>query len=572
MAANMWRNTSSLAALLFALSVPSVTSAQDANQADVVLTGGDIYTPTGWAKSMAVRKGVIIAVGNTADVEKLAGPATRRVDLKGSAVLPGLVDSHVHVTFAGLEQFACRITPGSPAKAIAEAVRGCAARAKPGEWITGGNWVAAGFKSGEQNKAFLDRIAPNNPVALIDESHHSLWVNSAALKLAGITAKTADPAGGVIDRDAKGEPTGLLRETAARLVNAVIPEPSREQLKAALTLSSGQMLSYGITAFADAGITAADVGAMSELSASGVLKQRVRGCMRWTPLAGDTPAASGMALIEGRAAYSTERFHLDCVKVVLDGVPTESRTAFMLDPYLVHGHGDAPTRGLPMIKPELLNPAIANFDRMGLTVKFHAVGDAAVREAIDSVAYARKTNGWGGPSHDVGHNSFVAIEDIERVRDLHMVWEFSPYIWYPTPIAAQDIRGVIGDERMKRWIPIRDAVETDGLVVAGSDWSVVPSVNPWIAIETMVTRQVPGGSTETLGEGQKITLEQAMRIFTENGARYLGQRQIFGSLEAGMKADFIVVERNPFKVPTTEIHKTRVLETYVEGEKVYAAK
>lgn len=562
----MLKAASALAGL--GLTLGAAVQGHAAESRDFVITNADVLTPSGSAEALAVHDGVIVAVGTTADAEAKL-PGARRIDLKGAAVMPGLVDSHVHVTFAGLEQFACRIRPGAMAREIAETVKGCVAKAKPGEWINGGNWVAAGFRKGEQNKAFLDRLAPANPVVLVDESHHSLWVNSAALRAAGITRQTPDPAGGVIDRDGKGEPTGLLRETAAGLVYSVVPAPSEEMRRAALKLSTGQMLSYGITAFADAGVTMADVGTLSALSAEGVLKQRVRGCMRWTPLLGDTPEANGMALINARAAYSTPRFRLDCVKVVLDGVPTESRTAYMLDPYLAHGHDDVPTRGLPMITPDRLNPAIAAFDRMGLTVKFHAVGDAAVREAIDSVANARKVNGWGGPSHDVGHNSFVSPEDITRVRDLQMTWEFSPYIWYPTPIASKDIRGVIGDERMKRWIPIRDALETGALVVAGSDWSVVPSVNPWIAIETMVTRQIPGGSAETLGEGQKITLAQALRIFTENGASFLGQRDQFGSIETGMKADFIVVERSPYKVPVNEIHKTKVLQTFIDGEQVY---
>ncbi|MFM2371151.1 MAG: hypothetical protein RIS85_873, partial [Pseudomonadota bacterium] len=188
--------------------------AQDAADADLVFTNGDVMTPAGWASAAAVRKGVIVAVGDEASVARRAAPDARRIDLHGGALLPGLVDSHVHVTFAGMEQFACRIVPGSAAKAIADTVKACVATAKPGEWISGGNWVAAGFRKGEQTKAFLDKIAPNNPVMLVDESHHSLWVNSAALKAAGVTKQTRDPEGGVIDRDAKGEPTGLLRETA----------------------------------------------------------------------------------------------------------------------------------------------------------------------------------------------------------------------------------------------------------------------------------------------------------------------------------------------------------------------
>jgi hypothetical protein len=257
------------------------------------------------------------------------------------------------------------------------------------------------------------------------------------------------------------------------------------------------------------------------------------------------------------------------VKIVLDGVPTESRTAVMLEPYLHNDHGGESTSGLPMISSDILNPAVADFDRQGLLIKFHAAGDGAVRQAIDAVAVARARNGWGGPAHDVCHNSFVNPDDIPRVRDLGMTWEFSPYIWFPTPISEHDISTVIGEERMRRWIPIKDALDTDARVVAGSDWPVVPSVNPWLAIETMVTRQVPGGGDKELGSSQKVTLEQAMRIFTENAAQYMGIRDKVGSIEPGMHADLIVVEENPYEVPITQVHKTRVLMTFIDGEKVF---
>jgi predicted amidohydrolase YtcJ len=173
--------------------------------------------------------------------------------------------------------------------------------------------------------------------------------------------------------------------------------------------------------------------------------------------------------------------------------------------------------------------------------------------------------------HHVGHSTFVDPADIPRVRELQMSWEFSPYIWYPTPIAAIDIRAAVGDERMKRWVPIKDALDTGALVVAGSDWSVVPSVNPWLAIETMVTRQKPGGSAETLGEQERVTLDEAFRILTENGAKLMGHRDKVGSIEVGMHADVIVTATNPFDAPIAEVHATKVKMTFIDGEKVFDA-
>ena len=556
-----------------ALIAPAHAGAQPgtAETVDLILANGQIRTPTGWVQSMAIRDGVIVATGDDATIAATNGTATRRIDLKGAAVFPGLHDMHVHALFAGMEQFSCGFMPGSKPAAISAAVRACAAAKAPGEWITGGNWVGAVFKPGQQNAAFLDKVAPNNPVVLTDESHHSTWLNSKALQLARITRDTPNPPNGIIERDARGEPTGVLREAASGLVAAVMPGDSEAARRAGMQLSSNQMLSFGITSFTDAGINAGNLSAMSALSSEGLLKQRVRGCIRWAGSPEDLAAADRM--IAQRGFYETPRFKLDCVKVVLDGVPTESHTAAMLLPYEgmspAHGHGDGREKGLLMVPQASLDAALTRFDRLGLTVKFHAAGDGAVQAAINAVAAARKANGFGGPMHDVGHNSFVDLADIPRVRDLNMTWEFSPYIWYPTPIAANDIRAAVGDERMKRWIPIKDAVDTGALVVAGSDWSVVPSVNPWLAIETMVTRQKPGGSVETLGEAERIDLDTALRIFTENGATQMGDRDKVGSIEPGMRADLVVTERNPFRIPITEVHATKVRMTFIDGELVY---
>jgi hypothetical protein len=542
-------------------------------QVDLIMTNGQIKTPSGWAEAVAIRGGIIVAVGEAETIGAMSGPETEILDLGGDTVLPGLHDLHVHPLMAGMEQFACGLEPGASARAIAGAVKACVAAKQRGEWIQGGNWVAAVFEPGQQDRAFLDAVAPDNPVFLFDESHHSVWANSMALKLAGITRDTPDPEGGIIERDSAGEPNGLLRENATDLVFSVIPPALEDTKRKALILAANQMLSNGITSFTDAYVTPWHIGAMSALSREGLLKQRVRGCIHWEP---GPKAANGLseALIAARSTYAGPRFSLDCVKIVLDGVPTESHTAAMLEAYedskAVQGD-ERREKGLLLIPQEVLDKAVTRFDRQGLRIKFHAAGDAAVRAAIDAVAKAREINGHGGPTHDVGHNSFVHPADIPRVRDLQMSWEFSPFIWYPTPIAAVDIRAAVGDERMKRWIPIKDAVDTGALVVAGSDWPVVPIVNPWLGMETMVTRQQPGGSDTTLGEQERVTLDEAFRIFTENGATLMGQRDKVGSIEVGMHADLIVTETNPFKVPIAQLHATKVRMTFIDGEKEFDA-
>jgi len=544
---------------ILALAVPALAEAP----ATLVLKNGQVHTPGGWAEAVAVRDGIIVAVGTTSEIAQWSGPATRTLDLAGATVMPGLSDMHVHALFAGLDQFLCSFPYGATPDIISAAVTACARTTPTGQWIVGGNWVGAVFQPGQQSRAFLDAAAPDHPVLLNDEARHSVWVNSKALALAGITRDTKDPPGGRIERDDGGELTGLLRENATKLVEKIIPEPSPTDKRRGLVLATNQMLSFGITAFTDATVRVGNMSTLSSLSREGLLKQRVRGCIVWAP--GD---ADGERLIAERATWATPRYQTDCVKIFVDGVPTESRTAAMVAPYAsdpAHGHG------MLMIPQVQLNAAVARFDAQGLMVKFHAAGDGAVRAAIDSVAHARKTNGWGGPMHHVGHNSFVDPTDIPRVRELGMAWEFSPYIWYPTPITAVDIVRAVGPDLMQRFIPIRDAVETGALVVAGSDWSIVPSVNPWIAIETMVTRQKPGGSVETVAPGQRIPIDAALRIFTSNAASLMGVRQQTGSIDVGMRADLIVTDSNPYKIPPTHLHKVRVMLTLIDGKTVYDA-
>jgi hypothetical protein len=199
----------------------------------------------------------------------------------------------------------------------------------------------------------------------------------------------------------------------------------------------------------------------------------------------------------------------------------------------------------------------------------HAAGDAAVRAGLDAIAAARKANGFGGQPHEISHASFVQPDDVVRARNIGATFEFSPYIWFPNPIIP-DIQKAIGSERMQRFTPVKDLLDAGAHVVVGSDWSVVPSVSPWLAIETLVTRQPPGGGDE-LAPSQKIYVAQALELFTANAARQMHNRTQVGTLEPGMLADFIVLDRNPFQIPVTQIHQTVVKMSVVGGEVAYRA-
>ncbi|WP_372733209.1 amidohydrolase family protein, partial [Novosphingobium sp.] len=248
-------------------------------------------------------------------------------------------------------------------------------------------------------------------------------------------------------------------------------------------------------------------------------------------------------------------------------VPTESHTGAMIDDY--HGgQPNAPAKGLLLFEPEAMARNVADWDRQGITVLFHAAGDRAVRASLDAVEAARKANGMGGPMHQVGHSTFVDPADLPRFKALNAAVEYSPYLWDPQPI-NDDITSAVGTPRIDRVWPIRDGFDADALVIAGSDWAVVPSPNPWIGIETAVTRRNPGGGARTFGAAQAITLEQAVAMFSINAARRMGLADKAGSLETGKLADFLVLDRNPFAVPITQVHATKVLETWIGGERVH---
>ncbi|PZU57003.1 MAG: amidohydrolase [Sphingobium sp.] len=534
-----------------------------------MLINGHVYGEQGWAEALAVKDGRIVAVGSASSVASSLPGKAPRVDLKGATVFPGFHDMHVHPFNAGMLLTSCRFPQDAGIKAVTAAVAACVAKAKPGEWIQGGQWTAAQFAKGELDRATLDAVAPDNPVVLVDTSGHSLWVNSKALDLAEIGRDTPNPEGGIIERDAEGRPNGLLRDGANGLIRGKIPSPTPEASVAALGAALDIMVSYGITALEDAIVDERILNAYMTLDGEGRLKPHVRGCLVWNYAKYPNPRFE--QLLADRARYQRSHYKMDCVKIFMDGVPTESHTGAMLHPYEQGGTAGAPPRGLLMVQPAALNAMVTRLDKDGVMAKFHAAGDWAVRASIDAIAAARSANGMNGPRHQVGHLTFVDPADFARAKPLGLTLEFSPYLWFPQPIVG-DIERAVGPERNKRAWPVREGMETGAPVIVGSDWPIVPSVNPWIAIETLVTRRAPGDSAgPAYGEDEAITLDQAIHLFTDNAARELNAGEGRGVIAAGEPADLVIVDRNPFSLPVTEIHSIKVLRTIIGGQTAWQA-
>jgi predicted amidohydrolase YtcJ len=527
---------------------------------DTILVNGNIRVADGWVEAMAIADGTILAMGDAATIRAASAQDTQIIDLAGRTVLPGLHDMHVHPTSGGMARMQCEVNPDAALEEALATVAGCVAGKQQGEWVTGRAYEPAALGV-TPTKEMLDQVSPDNPVMLTDVSLHSAWVNSAALRLAGIDASTPDPEGGIIERDSEGNLTGVLRESASQLVGRIVPPATREQTVQALGSAMDTILGFGITSFEDALVSADVARAYADLADSGRPLPYVRGCM----------IGRDQALIASRQLYARASFSPSCVKLIADGVPTDSHTAAMLEPYAGAGHerGDDRDRGMLFVAPEELQQQLVRYDAMGLKVKVHAAGDAAVRQGLDAIAAAREANGMTGVLHDVSHNSFVAPEDLARAAEIDAVLEFSPYIWFDSPIVA-NVSQAVGPERMERWIPVREALDAGVFTVIGSDWNVVPSINPWLAMETLVTRRPPGVTDAAqIGAREAITLEEAFDLFTINAARQMYRADKVGTLEPGKQADLIIVDRNIFEVPIETVHATQVLATMLVGEFVH---
>jgi hypothetical protein len=534
------------------------------------LTGGKVYTSTGWQEAVVFNDETILAVGSTAAVmADYQGQATV-IDLGGRVVLPGLHDMHVHPMMAGLAMRECAFPQGSSPEKILAQVAECVSETPPGEWITGGQWAGNSFGDTQPTKAMLDRVAPNNPVMLTDISGHSSWANTRALAIGGITRDTSDPDGGLIERDTFGEPTGLLRESAMAILQQHIPQPSLQKRAEALESALDDLMRQGVTSIVDALVDPDTLEAYAYLVARNRLRMKVRGCLVYGEAWGNTDWFNRE--LARRADYTSEYFSLDCVKVFMDGVPTESHTAAMLEPYRgVDPENESPARafGLLLVKADELASLVTRLDADGITVKFHAAGDRAARAALDAIEAARGVNGLPGQRHDVGHLTFIAPADIQRAKTLGATLEYSPYLWFPTVI-NDDIAAAIGPERLTRVWPVREGIESGALVVVGSDWPAgTPSNNPWVGIETLVTRRQPGAGEgdSSFGPAQSITLEQALAIYTGNGAAQLSRGHQYGGIQPGMMP-YVIVVSDFLSTSINEIHTTQVDTVYVQGRRV----
>lgn len=545
-------------------------------EADLIVIGGPIATlnpVTPWVEVMAVKNGRILAVGAKEDIHPLHhGPTTKVLNLAGRTLMPGLHDAHNHHQIAGkADLMEIEFLPTATLDEIVEMIRAYSLELAPNAWVVGGSWGSTLIAelSAPGTRARIDEASGGRPVLLVDDSHHNKWANTRALELAGIDATTVDPVDGTIVRyEGSQEPTGMLFETAGLIVEKVMNElnPMTASDWANTSERGMQILhSYGVTAFMDAGVSLELLDAFKKLDDEGRLKSWVVSCMMANNMIFDADPI-GDGLVWQGEKFRTEHHRPDFIKIFLDGIPP-THTACFLEPYLPTEEHGAHHHGEIAMSPDELTDWLLRAAAAGIGAKIHCTGDGSVHHVLDA-AEAVRAAGYQTPLH-IAHGQFIAVDDIPRCARLNVVTEISPTLWFPGVI-YEAIKLVIGEERANQMQPNRSVLDAGGTVIGGSDWPVIPLPNPWLGIEGLITRSDPSGAFPgTLWKEQALTLDEAVAVYTTASSKAMGLWSETGSLEVGKSADFIVLDRNPWETPATDLADTQVLETWFAGENVF---
>jgi predicted amidohydrolase YtcJ len=537
--------------------------AQTCSDADLLLRNGHIITMAGGnpvVTAMAVRDGRILAVGDNGALAGCASSRTQSLDLRGRTVLPGLIDVHTHAMEWVKTILSGEIAAGYPAvhsiAEIAQAVARRAATLPKGQWIVGSGWDDS--KLAERRyitRQDLDAVSPDHPVYLKHVSGHLSVANSAALKIANITRDTRDPQGGVIEHDASGEPTGILKDTAVGLVTKLLPkEPPDINVRAA-QLVSEKAAEVGLTTIHDIFITSDEMRGYQEARRRGWLKIRVQ----MSPRIASIADAEKLAQMGVHTGFGDDVLKFGAAKMFADG-GMGARTVAIYPPGVI---GEPNNLGVLRWTPADMQKAHLLAAAAGWQLETHAIGDRAIDEVLDSYAAVIKQLGLKDARFRIVHAGISTPAVQQRMRELNVVIDGNPPFVYWIGSWFQKY----GPERVRWSYPAKSYLENGIIEAAGSDVAVTP-ISPWWGIwAAVVRRDLQSG--QIIAPEERISVEQALTLYTRNGAYAGFEEGLKGALEPGKFADFIVVDRNVLTIPADELKDVKVLQTFVGGRSVY---
>ncbi|WP_422650344.1 Amidohydrolase 3 domain-containing protein [Cupriavidus sp. H18C1] len=502
-------------------------------------------------------QGKVLETGDAAAL-RAKYPDVKRIDGQGKTLLPGLIDAHGHVFRLGFKTTEISLSGTRTLQEAQGQIRDYAKKNPQRQWLLGYGWNQVNWKLGRfPTAAELDAAVSDRPVRLVRVDGHAAWLNTKALQAAGITRDTKDPAGGRIERDANGNPTGVLIDKAMALVNNVIPPYSDDDRRAALAAAVAHLNALGLTSVGDAGVTVADDRIYREFADQGKLTTRIYGMIRDTGEDFKTLSAKGPLI-----GYGNDRYDLRAVKLYGDGA-LGSRGAALMEPYTDdHAHS-----GLLFMSDAAMQASVKTALKAGYQVNVHAIGDKTNHQVLDAMEVAYKDVGGRELRNRIEHAQVVSLPDIPRFKTLNLIASMQPTHATSDMNMAEDR---IGKERIKGAYAWQTFLKQGTVIAGGSDFPV-ESANPFYGLHAAVTRtDHEGRPIKGWHPEEAMTLPQAFRAFTMDAAYAQHQEKTLGSLEPGKWADFILVDRDLFKVPPADIWKIQVQETWVAGERVYA--
>lgn len=513
---------------------------------------GDPRRP--WADALLAEGERLTLVGSSAEVRKAVRPGARIVDAAGRFVVPGFNDAHVHFVDGGFRLASVQLRDARTPEEFAARIAAFAASVPPGTWITGGDWDHELWGGRLPERGWIDAVTPDHPVWVNRLDGHMALANSAALRLAGVDAGTPEVEGGTIVRGLDGEPTGVLKDNAMHLVDRVVPEPSAEMTDRALDAAMRYVAAQGVTSVHNMG-SWRDLEAFDRAHAAGRLRTRIYAAV---------PIATWERLRDHVAARGRgdHWLRIGGLKGFADG-SLGSHTALMLEPFT-----DAPgDRGLAVTPPDVMERWVRGADRAGLHVIVHAIGDRAIRDQLDLYERVTREHGARDRRFRIEHAQHIAPPELARFREIGVIASMQPYH------AIDDGRWaerVIGPERARGTYAFRSLLDHGATIAFGSDWFVAPPM-PLLGIYAAVTRRTldelrPGGWVPE----ERITVEEALRAYTQGSARAEFAESDKGMLRRGMLADFVMIDRDLTRIPPETIRDAQVLLTVVGGTVAYA--